>query len=174
MAYTNVIDACTDAAFLDGRSILACATEYSSTSFKLDNGDVVTFGAEEVAVGKWFEVFPLRRATLDQAYPFVWTTLAQPFAVSGAVQLWREEWQEPAPSDAACVGAGPNRVQCAGPLGSVPASDDPLFKVHAGILLLGPGEARIAVCTSASSPFLTELALAGPDIARILLEHTPA
>jgi hypothetical protein len=134
--------------------------------------DVLGFAVEEVSVGRWFEVFPLRLHELEEDFPFAWTELDAPFTVVLSEILWREEWLEPALNSTGFLGTGPGFTQHAAALGTAPAENGNVVKVLAGIQLTGLDGRLFVVCSSDNTPFKTDLAMDIAEVDNIKLFHT--
>lgn len=118
---------------LSGRIVRAVHSDYCFATLLLDHDEVLNFAVEEVSVGHWFEVFPIRAFELPPDYKIAWTELAESFEVISNMQIWREEWQESAEDVRQFMGAGPHSTQYAAALGQAPKSIGNVVKVHAGI-----------------------------------------
>lgn len=148
MIYSKVVSCYDGSTNLEGRTIEALHSEYSFAALRLDNNEVISFAVEEVAVSKWFEVFPICLYPLDLDYAFAWSELEAPFAFTSSELLWREEWLESASDTSLFMGSGPHSVQFADVLGSAPKSNANVVKVLAGIRLIGQNGRVLIVCSS--------------------------
>lgn len=172
MAYTNVVNSYDNPLSLTGRLVRAFVAECSFVALLLDTDEVVKFATDEVVVGKWFEVFPIRLCELPPDYKFAWNELDEPIEVIGSMQVWREEWQEPVVDDGQFMGAGPHSAQFAAALGEAPKTVDSVVKVHAGVKLLGHDGRCLVVCSSDSSPYKIDLAIDEQNVEQIMKSHT--
>ncbi|MDQ2823736.1 MAG: hypothetical protein M3Y65_25730 [Pseudomonadota bacterium] len=158
-----------------GRTVVQYDAQWTWTAIAFDDGTVIVLSVDEVTVGHWFEVFPLK---FDRSLPdylaqhvFKWIALPVPLEIFRASALWREEWQQPAQDHYQFMGAGPHAVQYAAPLQSAPL-DVPAFQVEAGIALLGKDGSRLLVCSSDNTPFKIDFATQPAAIEKILRGHT--
>lgn len=99
-----------------GRTVVQYDAQWPWTAMAFDDGTVIVLSVDEVIVGHWFEVFPLK---FDRSLPdylaqhvFNWIALPVPLEIFRASALWREEWQQPAQDHGEFMGAGPRAVRC--------------------------------------------------------------
>jgi len=158
-----------------GRILTQYYAEYTWVSLGFDDGTIIVASVEEVCVGKWFEVFPLK---IDIVMPdhlsghtFKWTPLPAPLTVCRARSLWRAEWLEPAQDIGQFLGSGPHSVQHVSRLQRVPLGAN-AFEVEAGIELQGIDGRCFVICSSDNSPFKIDLATETGEIEQILQFHT--
>jgi hypothetical protein len=158
-----------------GRTVVQYDAQWPWTAKAFDDGTVIVLSVDEVIVGHWFEVFPLK---FDRSLPdylaqhvFNWIALPVPLEIFRASALWREEWQQPAQDHGEFMGAGPHGVQYAAPLQNAP-SGVLVFQVEAGIALHGKDGSRLLVCSSDDTPFKIDFATEPAVIERILRGHT--
>lgn len=172
MQYSTIANCYDSPAKLTGRTIKAIHTEYSFAAFRFDNDDVIGFAVEEVSVGRWFEVFPLRLHEVEEDFPFIWTELDTEFTVVFSELLWREEWLEPALDNAGFLGTGPGFTQHAAALGTAPKENGNVVKVLAGIKVTGLDARLLIVSSSHNTPFKTDLAMDSVEVDNIIRFHT--
>ncbi|MEM4987508.1 hypothetical protein V8G57_08935 [Collimonas sp. H4R21] len=172
MIYTNVVTSYDNPVSLTGRLVRAFVAEYSFVALLLDTDEVVNFATDEVVVGKWFEVFPIRLYELPPDYKVAWNEFDEPIEVIGSMQVWREEWRESVVNDGQFMGAGPNFVQFSAALGGSPKTVESVVKVHAGVKLLGHDGRCLVVCSSHNTPFKIDLATDEQDVEQIMKNHT--
>lgn len=158
-----------------GRTVMQYEGDWTWTAVAFDDGTVIVLSVDEITVGHWFEVFPLK---CDRSLPdyltqhvFKWMALPVPLEIFRVSALWREEWQQPAQDHGQFMGAGPHGVQYAAPLQSAPPEVQ-AFQVEAGIALLGQDGSRLLVCSSDNTPFNIDFATEPAAIERILRGHT--
>lgn len=172
MQYSKIVRCYDGSADLDGRTIQAFHSQYSFAVFRLDNGEIMSFAVEEISVGKWFEVFPLRKYPLNQDYPFAWSELVPPFTVASGDLLWREEWLESASDTSMFLGSGPHSVQFADVLGAAPKSNPNVIKVLAGLRLVDQNGRVLAISSSDNTPFKIDLATTKDEVDQIMRSRT--
>ena len=148
--------------------------QYTWVALGFDDGTVIILSVEEVNVGKWFEVFPLKVASALPDYlshhVFAWITLPQPVHIDRVRSLWRAEWLEPAHQGSQCLGADPHTVYVSS-LQDAPA-DARAFGVEAGIELRAVDRRLVVICSSDSAPFKIDFAMIGAEIEKIQRLHT--
>jgi hypothetical protein len=158
-----------------GRSLTRYEAQYTWVALGFDDGSVVVLSVEEVSVGKWFEVFPLK---VDISTPnflsnhaYAWIALLAPLRICRVESLWREEWLEPAQDSSQLLGSGPAFVQHAAPLHTAPLGVDAI-EVEAGIALQGVDGRHVILCSSDNSPFKIDFATEAGQIEDMQQCHT--
>lgn len=171
MDETQIINVCGELSFLLGRRIHAYISEYSFIGLRLDSDEIVCFSTEEVSVGKWFEVFPIKRDELPKG-EFTWHEMNEPFAISDTRQLWRDEWMEFAEDNGQFMGSGPHSTIFSSPVDRTPEEVEHPIRVLAGIKLINNRKRHIVICSSDGSPFQMNLAMNEEESESILRAHT--
>lgn len=171
MARIDIVDDLGKLPSMIGREIRAFHRQHTFVALLLDDCSIVNICTEEVTVGKWFEVFPIKLSSPPE-YEITWNELQAPFVVAGCTSLWREEWQEPISDDGAFLGSGPHFLQCCTPIGGAPDTLEHVVKVNAGVKFSDTNQNCIVVCSSSSEPFKIDFAVNRNEAGEILKEHT--
>ena len=130
------------------------------------DGQSIVFNTEDVGVGKYFEVFPIKigfQPTAQRA----WTPWAKEKTIQEVIPLFREEWLAPSSPHPQLVGSAPHHIHHAG---RGPASKEAVQHtvVQAGVMLrFNPTESLVVYAASAA-PFNVEVALTQTEVERAL------
>jgi hypothetical protein len=158
-----------------GRVLTRYDAQYTWVALGFDDATVIVLSVEEVNVGKWFEVFPLKvEISLPDylsGHTFNWVEMTEPLQVRQVKSLWREEWLEPAHDSSQFLGSGPHSVQNVSPLHGAPPGAN-VFEVEAGIELQGADGRCLVICSSDNSPFKIDFATKTGEIEQIQQFHT--
>ncbi|RYG98200.1 MAG: hypothetical protein EON58_07840 [Alphaproteobacteria bacterium] len=172
MPYSSVVRSYDLSGELDGCVVQAYHQEYSFVALLLNNEEVIAFAVEEASVGKWFEVFPICRYSVQLEHCLPWTKLEEPFVVNRSELMWREEWLEPGKDISGLLGSGPHYTQYVSALGASPQSSTNVVKVLAGVRLVNRREKSLVICSSDNAPFKIDFLVDPDEIQQAMQFHT--